>query len=165
MKQASASPWQERAAGFWAARSRRERILLLTAAAVLLLTLGVQLAILPAWHRLQTAPQEHAQLDAQWQRMQALKAQSADLLRQSRRQFDESALRGSLGGLGETAQLSISDARAELRLQGAQPQALADWLLQARTQAGVVVREARLQSAQQQGRPAWNGVLLLELPR
>lgn len=157
--------WQERLRQFLAARTRRERLLLGLGAAGVLLALLVQLALLPAWRRLQSAPQEQAQLDAQWQRMQALKAQSASLLRQSRRPFDEAALRTSLSSLGNTAQLSLNGERAELRLQGARPEALADWLLQARTQAGAVVREARLQRTPQDGQPAWSGVLLLDLPR
>ena len=159
------SAWRERLGQFLAARTRRERLLLGLGAAAVLLALLVQLALLPAWRRLQSAPQEQAQLDAQWQRMQALKAQSDRLLREKRRQFDEAALRNSLAGLGSTAQLSLNGERAELRLQGTRPEALADWLLQARTQAGAVVREARLQRTQQDGQPAWNGVLLLDLPR
>lgn len=149
---------------FWAARSRRERLLLGLAAAVLLLAALVQLGIRPAWQRLQSAPQEQARLDAQWQQMQALQAQSAALRRQPRRAFDEAALRRSLAPLGDTAALELAPGRAQLRLQGARPDALAAWLVQARAQAGVGVAQAQLQREQQGGQVLWKGLLVLELP-
>lgn len=161
----TSTPVTGRAAQWLTSRSRREQVLLGAAGAVLLLALLVQLGIVPAWRRLQTAPQEQARLDAQWQRMLGLQAQSAALLRQPRRQFDESALRSSLAPLGETARLELGGHRAELRLQGTRPEALAAWLTQSRAQAGAAVREARLQRAQQDGQVVWNGTLVLDLPR
>ena len=43
----------------------------------------------------------------------------------------------------------------------APPEALAAWLLQARTQAGSVVTQASLQRTDIDGRPAWTGELVL----
>ncbi len=158
------SGMQARLGAFWAARNRRERLLLGAAAAVLLGLALVQLGLRPAWQRLQSAPQEQARLDAQWQRMQGLQAQSAALRRQPQRPFDETALRRSLAPLGETAVLELAPGRARLRLQGARPDALAAWLVQARTQAGVGVSQAQLQRTLQGGQVLWTGALALELP-
>lgn len=157
--------WPQGASHFLAARSRRERVLLAVVAALLLLALLLNLGILPAWRRLQAAPQEQARLDAQWQRMQGLQAQSAALLKQPRREFNEMALRSSLAPLGETAQLQLSAPTAELTLRGARPEAVAAWLLASRAEAGVVVRQAHLERSAPEGPTLWSGRLLLELPR
>ena len=157
-----------------ASRSGRERVLLGLTSVGLLLTALLALAILPAWRMLQAAPQSQARLDAQWQRMQMLQVQSAALLKQPKRQFNEAALRESLLPLGASAQLHISDTSAELRLQSAAPDALALWLLSSRRETGAVVREAHLQrnpalapnSTSEPGDPSrWTGRLLLDLPR
>ena len=157
-----------------ASRSGRERVLLGLTSVGLLLTALLALAILPAWRMLQAAPQSQARLDAQWQRMQMLQVQSAALLKQPKRQFNEAALRESLLPLGASAQLHISDTSAELRLQNAAPDALALWLLSSRRETGAVVREAHLQrnpalapnSTSEPGDPSrWTGRLLLDLPR
>ncbi len=146
----------------WAQRTRRERALLLVAALAALLAALLGLGVLPAWRSLQAAPLEKARLQAQWQRMQALQAQAQTLLQQPRRTFNEAGLRASLAPLSG-AQLLLGPAGAELRLQGAPPDALAQWLLSARSEAGVVVREAQLQRSKQDGREAWSGRLGLEL--
>ncbi len=164
MSTPASPPETTRLGAFWAARSRRERVLLGLAAAALLLAALVQLGMRPAWQRLQSAPQEQARLDAQWQRMQGLQAQSAALRRQPQRAFDEAALRRSLAPLGQTAALELAPGRAQLRLQGARPDALAAWLVQAREQAGVGVAQAQLQREQQGGQVLWRGLLVLELP-
>lgn len=150
---------------FWTQRSRRERVMLLVAAGVVLLAVLLGLGILPAWRTLQAAPQEKARLDAQWQRMQGLQAQSAALLKQPRREFNEAALRASLAPLGASAQLQIGEKSAELKLQGTPPEALAQWLLNARKESGAVVREAHLQRSSQEGQVGWSGRLVLDLAR
>jgi general secretion pathway protein M len=147
-------------AAFWAARSRRERLLLAGAAALGLLVL-LGLALVPAWRSLQAAPQAQARLSLQWQRMQALQAEATALQGQPRRAFSEAALQTSLLPLGETAQLTLQADGAELRLQHARPEALALWLLQSRTQTGTVIRQAQLEQVRHEGQIAWNGRLLL----
>jgi type II secretory pathway component PulM len=168
---------------FWARRTQRERVLMALTAAGLLLVALLTLAILPAWRMLQAAPQEMARADAQWQRMQVLQAQSAALLQQPKREFNEAALRASLAPLGTSAQLQVGQTSAELRLQSAAPDALAQWLLSSRRESGAVVREAQLQrspplassspnritgtggSTDQSDSSRWSGRLLLDLPR
>lgn len=157
--------WQDGAAQFLAARSRRERVLLALGAVLLMVALLVNLGILPAWRALQKAPQEQALLDAQWQHMQRLQTQSNALLKQPRREFSESALRANLAPLGETAQLQMGTQGGELTLRNASPDAVAAWLLKSRAEAGAVVREAHLQRSLQEDRPMWSGRLLLDLPR
>lgn len=153
---------RERCMQLWAQRTRREQALLLVASMAALLAVLLGLGVLPAWRSLQAAPLETARLQAQWQRMQALQTQSQALLQQPRRAFNEASLRASLAPLSG-AQLQLGPGGAELRLQGAPPDALAQWLLSARSEAGVVVREAQLQRSQQDGRDAWSGRLALDL--
>ncbi len=155
--------WAPGLASFLAARSRRERMLLGVTAVGLLMALLLSLGVLPAWRTLQSAPDEQARLQAQWQAMQDLQARAALLRKQPRRSFDEAALRRGLAPLGETVRLELSAESAELSLHSARPQALAAWMLQARQEAGVVVREAQLQRSVQDGQPVWNGRLLLAL--
>ncbi len=150
---------------FWAERTRRERVLLVVAGAVLLLALLVGLAVRPALRALQDAPEARTHLQLQRQQMEALQAQSAALQKQPRRRYDEAQLRASLAPLGEGARLNVEAGRAQLSLQAAPPEALAGWLLRAREQAGVVVRQAQLRPVQQGGRTLWGGQLTLELDR
>ncbi len=178
--QARLLAWQTLLLQHWARRSRRERWLMgLTAAWLMLLAL-MGLAILPAWRTLKAAPAEHAQLNAQWQRMRVLQAQSAALLKQPMRAFNEDALRASLAPLGPSVQLHMGEQSAELRLNSTPPEALALWLLSSRRESGAVVREAQLQrntviaasgqsgksgQGDQQDQTHWSGRLLLDLPR
>lgn len=148
---------------FLAARSHRERVLLGLAALVLLLALLLSLGLLPAWRSLQSASVERTRLQAQWQDMQGLQTQSAALLKQPRRAFDEAALRQGLAPLGETARLQLGAESAELTLENADPQALAAWMLRARQEAGVAVREAHLERRTQDGQAVWSGRLVLAL--
>lgn len=147
-------------ATFWAARSRRERLLLALAGALGLLVL-LGLAVVPAWRSLQGAAQAQARLAAQWQQMQALQAEASARQAQPRRTFSEAALRESLRPLGAAAELTLQAGGAELRLQQAPPEALAAWLLESRTQAAVVIRQAQLEPVRLEGRIAWSGRLLL----
>lgn len=162
---AHAPSWQARMSRFLAARSRRERWLLLAAALLLGMALLLRLGVWPAWRSLQSAPQEHARLEDQWQRMRALQAQSARLLIQPRRSFSDSELRSSLAPLGQAARLEVSGERAQLVLDQAPADAVATWLVQARARVGVRVREARLQRGLHEGQTVWSGTLLLDLPR
>lgn len=156
--------WRSQALRLLATRSPRERRWLLAAAVLLLLTGVLQLGIRPAWRTLQAAPQARAELDSQWQQMRALQAESAQLRQQPGRRFSQAELRRSLAPLGETARLEMGQGQAQLVLQASPPQALADWLVRARAQAGVRVRQAQLQRAQVGGQTVWNGTLTLELP-
>ena len=72
-------------------------------------------------------------------------------------------LRQGLAPLGGTAQLQLGAESAELTLENAGPQALAAWLLRARQEAGVAVREAHLQRRTQDGQAVWSGRLVLAL--
>ena len=153
----------DRLARFWAARSPRERWLLASGGAVLVGALLLGAALRPAWRALQEAPEARAQLALQRQQMQALQAQTEQLARQPRRRYDEAQLRASLAPLGDGARLNVEAGRAQLSLQAAPPEALAAWLLQAREQAGVVVRQAQLRPVQQGGRTVWSGQLVLAL--
>ena len=159
---------------FWGHRSLRERVLLGLTAAGLALAALLAVAILPAWRTLQAAPQAQARLDAQWQRMQMLQVESAALLKQAKREFNETALRDSLAPLGASAQLHMGQTSAELSLHNAAPDALALWLLNSRRESGAVVREAHLQrspalvqsgNSGPDGPSRWSGRLLLDLPR
>ena len=66
--------------------------------------------------------------------------------------------------LGASAQISVVGDHAAITLQNAEPQALAQWLTQARLNARSVPSEARLTRAPSPGPALWNGTLTMALP-
>lgn len=158
----------------WQTLAARERALVRAAAAVLALALLWWLALAPALDTLRRAPARHAQLDAQLQRMRALQAEAQQLQTQARSEPGDAAaaLRRSLAQtLGGSAQLTLLGERATVTLQGAPAQALAQWLLQARSNAHAVPIEVRLARSAASANvaagaePRWDGTLVLALPQ
>jgi general secretion pathway protein M len=147
----------------WTRLAVRERRLVALAVAVVVAGLLWGLAVAPALAVLQSAPQRLAQLDGQLQFMQSMVAQArvwqghAPVPRDAAVRALESALQQRLPG---QAQLSRAGDRVTITLSGVPPQALAQWLGQARDAARVSVQQARLT----RGPTGWDGSLVLQLP-
>lgn len=151
----------------WGARwgqlkPQEQRGIQLAAALVVLLLLWVG-SVGPNLQLLRTANAKGLALDAQLQHMQTLQAQAQAIQVQPALTYDDAAQalkQATLKLLAGSAQLSISGDRASVTLQNAQPEALAQWLMQARLNARCVPLEAKLS----RGPTLWNGTLTLSLP-
>lgn len=172
----------------WDALAGRERLLLLLAAMVVLAAVLWWLALAPALATLRSADAQHRALDAQLQQMQSLQAQAEALQAQPKLGFDDAqrTLDALLKQkLGTSAQMSVVGDRASVTLKGANADALAQWLTQARINARAVPSEVRLVRSAVPGAGAalgagsvtagvasaggganavWDGTLVLNLP-
>lgn len=125
--------------------------------------------VAPPLRTLRLAPAQQVSLDAQWQKMQNLRAQALVLQAQPRISRDD-ALRGLDMSvkqlLAASAQLNVAGDRATLTLRNAPADALAQWLAQTRMNARLIPSEARLvrNSANPAGPANWDGTLVLNLP-
>ncbi|ABM59246.1 type II secretion system protein GspM [Verminephrobacter eiseniae] len=131
----------------WKTLAPRERSLVLAAAGLVTLALLWWLAIAPALATLRTAPARHATLDMQLQHMHRLQAEAQQLQAAPRSSPGDTvgALRAALAQqLGRSAQVSVQGAHANVTLQGACADALAQWLAQARSNAHANTLQARL---------------------
>jgi len=146
----------------WDNISRREQQLLLAALALVLGALLWWVALAPALATLRTAERQHKLLDAELQQMQQLQAQAKTLQAQAPMSFNEARrlLEASVKPLGSAARLSVVGERVTLNLQGTTPDALAQWLAQARQNARAVPSEARLL---RNAAGTWDGMLVLTL--
>lgn len=157
------SAWQTR----WAQLTPKERTGISIAIAVLVLAAGWLAIISPGLQQWRTADAKARVLDAQLQQMQTLQAQAQSIQAQPALAYDDAVRALKLAtqqALGDTAQISIVGDRASVTLQNAQPQALAQWLTQARLNARSVPFEARLNRAPDTGPLLWNGTLTMSLP-
>ncbi len=167
----------------WQALAPREQTLVLAAGGLVAFAVLWWLAIAPALSTLRAAPARHAELDAQLQRMQGLRAEAEQLQSAPRNTRGDSvgALRTALTQrMGNAAQLNVVGDRATVTLKGAPADALAQWLAEARSNARAAPVEARLNrstaptagstpNAPVLGKPAtamprWDGTLVLALP-
>ncbi|MCW5237772.1 type II secretion system protein M [Verminephrobacter eiseniae] len=172
----------------WKTLAPRERSLVLAAAGLVTLALLWWLAIAPAMATLRTAPARHATLDMQLQHMRRLQAEAQQLQAAPRSSPGDAAgaLRAALAQqLGHSAQLNMQGAHANVTLQGACADALAQWLAQARSNAHAntlqaqLTRSAATTSTPSSGggaapattpcrpgsaMPRWDGTLVLVLP-
>ncbi len=152
----------------WDALADRERRLLLGAAVLIGLALVWWVLLAPALGTLRTAVAQNPQLDVQLQQMQALKAQALALQSQPKMATDEA--RRTLEALVKqrlagTAQMALVGDQVTVTLKGTSADALAQWLVQARTNARAVPREVRLVKADpKNGVAAWDGTVVLTLP-
>ena len=153
----------------WNALGSRERRLLVLAGALVVVALVWWLALAPALTVLRAAPGRHAELDAQLARMRGLQVQAKSLQDQPKMGFDDAfrALDASVKErLGATGQLTVVGERASVSLKGVTPDALAQWLTQARVNARAVPTEARLvRSPGSKSGVAWDGSVVLSLPQ
>ena len=138
------------------------KLALLLVLALLLWTFSVA----PALATLRSADAQAKALGAQLQQVQAMQAEAQALQTQPALSFDEAvrALTSTTQQtLGASAQLRVAGERASVTLKDASPDALAQWLVQARLNARSVPLEARLVRAST-GSVSWSGVLTMALP-
>lgn len=148
----------------WNALAPREKMLAAAAAALVAATLIWLLAIGPALGTLRTAEEQRRTLDAQLQRMRTLQSQAQALQAQPKQNAEQAArlLEQSVTQrLGTSARTAVAGDRVTITLSGTPPDALAQWLAQARANARALPSEARLHR-----NPAglWEGSLVLTLP-
>lgn len=141
---------------------REQRALQLTAW-VLGLALLWWVGLAPALRTLRQVEQRVPVLQAQAQQMRAMQAQARALQALPRLAPDEArrALEASLKqNLGSSALLSWQGERASVTLKAAPAEALALWLVQARSNARAVPVQVRLQ---RQAGATWDGTITLSL--
>lgn len=154
-----------RAHSSWSRMSPREQRGLGAAAAVLAVALIIGLGVWPALKVLHNAPGEQLKLDQQLATMQRLEARAQQLraLPRTAPANSEQALRQTLQPLAATAQLQLTEQRAQVTLNGADPLAVATWWQQARTQAQAVAQEAQLVRKQVGDQTVWDGQVVMGL--
>lgn len=160
---ARTTAWQTR----WAQLAPKERKGIAVAIAVVVLATVWLAMVGPGLQQWRTAEAKARALDAQLQQMQTLQAQAQSIQAQPALAYDDAVRALKLAtqqALGATAQMSVVGDRASVTLQNAQPQALAQWLTQARLNARSVPSEARLTRAPSPGPLLWNGTLTMALP-
>ncbi|MBG9389353.1 type II secretion system protein GspM [Caenimonas aquaedulcis] len=148
----------------WAGLRPREQALVAGAVVLVGLAIVWMLALAPAIKTLRTSEVQRRTLDAQLQRMQGLQAQAQALQSQPKQGFEEAMrlLEASVRErLGTTARMVATGDRVTLTLAGAAPDALAQWLTQARVNARALPGEAHL-TRNASGK--WDGTLVLTLP-
>lgn len=156
----------------WQTLAPREQHLVRAAALLVALALLWWLALAPALHTLRSAPARHAALDAQLQQMQALQTE-AEALKNAPRADPDNALRALQTSvterLGPSARLALSGERATLTVKNLSADALALWLVQARSNGKAVPQEAHWTRSNASADPThpsahWDGTLVLALP-
>ena len=150
--------------GRWAGLAARERLLVAAAAALVVFALAWWVLLGPALATARSADAQHRALDAQLQRMAALQLQAQSLQSQPRQGFDESVRQLELATrqrLGAAGRMAIAGDRVTITLTGAAPDALAQWLTQARVNARAAPIEAHLLRG---STGLWEGSLVLTLP-
>lgn len=148
----------------WDALAPREKMLGAAAVALVGATLIWLLAIGPALGTLRNAEDQRRTLDAQLQRMRTLQSQAQALQAQPKQNPEQAArlLEQSVTQrLGTSARAAVAGDRVTVTLAGTPPDALAQWLAQARANARALPSEARL-TRNPSG--LWDGSLVLTLP-
>jgi general secretion pathway protein M len=148
----------------WGTLAPREKTMVAAGTAVVAAVFLWMIALGPALNTLRGVEEVHRSLDAQLQRMLGLKAQAQALQAQPRQNPDEAMRQLELSvrqHLGTTARMAIAGDRVTLTLSGTSPDALAQWLTQARVAARALPGDARLY---RNSAGLWEGTVVLTLP-
>lgn len=148
----------------WEGLRPREQAMVAAAAAVVAVALVWLVALGPALSTLRGAEAQRRALDTQLQHMRSLQAQAQALQSQPKLNYDEAMrlLEQSVRQrLGATARMVVVGERVNITLTGTAPDALAQWLTQARVNARALPSEARLY---RNSGGLWEGTLVLTLP-
>lgn len=145
-------------------RPLREQRLLFGLLGLLVVLLVWSLAVAPAWHAWRTSAQAHAELEADFERMQAM-AHEANTLKAHPSMTPEQAKtwvlesthklgKASVNTQGDSFQISFSDVA---------PEVLASWLAQARAHAQLTPIQAnwKRSSGASADHVMWEGTLLM----
>ncbi|MDB5885135.1 MAG: hypothetical protein JWR74_1306 [Polaromonas sp.] len=151
----------------WARLPGREKNGIRLAVLLVLAVLLWQFSVAPGLATLRTADAQARAVGQQMQAMQAMQIQAQAVQKQPPLGFDE-AVRALTAAtkqtLGNGAQLVLAGERASITVREASPDALAQWLAQARLNARSALVEARLVRASSASGTVWNGVLVMSLP-
>lgn len=150
----------------WRAFNPREKTLISAAAALVGLAALWWVGIAPALNVLKSVKTQSIALDAQLQQMQGLQAEAKALQAQPKiKSFEAARALETLARqrLGANTQVSVVGNQASLLLTGASPDALAQFLSQARASASALPSQARLRRSAANPQ-AWDGTLVLSLP-
>ncbi len=148
----------------WASLAPREKLWVAVAGALLALGLVWLIAIGPALATLRNAETQRRAVDTQLLQMRSLQAQAQALQAQPKQSHDDAVRLLELSvreRLGTTGRTLIAGDRVTVTLTGAAPEALAQWLTQARVNARALPNEAHL-TRNAAGR--WDGTVVLTLP-
>ncbi len=153
---------------WWDRLATRERVLVGAGAWLVAAALLWWVALAPALETLARAKVQQPLLDAQLQRMLALKAEAQFLAGQVRagggdtRAVLESSLKQAFGA---SANLQLAGDRATVTLKAVPAATLASWLVDLRANARLLPAEARLTRPAAPGAPdLWDASLVLNLP-
>lgn len=158
------SPWQ-RLHARWIVLPPRERMALIAGATVLG-TVGLWSVLLsPALSTLRKTEAQHRVLDAQLQKMQALRGTALALQAQPKpsREATVRALEQTIQSLGGGARWTLNGDQLTLTLKQIPAPALADWLIQSRERSGLQASEIRM-TRPAAGEAVWDGTLIFILP-
>lgn len=148
----------------WEGLADREKAWVAAAGGLVAALLVWLIAVAPALSTLRNAEQQQRTLDGQLQQMRILQAQAQALQAQPKQNREEAlrllelSVRQRLGTTGRTL---ISGDRVTITLTGAAPEAVAQWLSQARVNARALPSEARLN---RNASGLWEGTVVLTLP-
>jgi general secretion pathway protein M len=148
----------------WEGLAPREKILTASAAVLVALALIWLVLLGPALATLRSAEAQRRALDEQLRQMQLLQAQAQALQAQPKQNHDDATRLLELSvrqRLGTTGRILIAGDRATVTLTGTSPDALAQWLAQARANARALPGEARIA---RNAAGLWEGTLVLALP-
>jgi general secretion pathway protein M len=148
----------------WAALPGREQAMVATAVALVAAALIWLVALSPALSILRLADAQQRALDAQLQLMRSLQQQAQALQAQPKLTRDEALRRLELSvrqRLGTTARIAVNGDRINVTLTGTPPDALGQWITQARVDSRALPGEARLT---RNAAGLWDGTLSLSLP-
>lgn len=138
---------RQQAGAWWRARTPHERKALAAVASVVALFLVWSVAIQPALRTARDAPAQLDKLEAQYQQMQRVAAESNGLRGAARVAPAQAALalKSATDRLGDRARLLLQGDRATLTLTGVSPDNLRAWLVEARSGARARPIDAQLQ--------------------
>ena len=145
-----------------AARSPREQLGLHSVAVLLGLWLLWQTGVAPAWQVWRGDRAQQAKLDQQLADMQAWQQEAQQLQQQIAAAPPNSlrSLQELAKTLGPSTQVQVQADRINIQFKDAAPQALAEFITQARLQARAKPEQAHWQSRQGH----WDGQLVLSIP-
>ena len=148
---AAAPSLRQQASTFWRSRAPRERQSLGAGAVALVLVLVWLMLVQPAWHTVREAPAQLDRLDRELQQIQATAVEIRTLRAVAPVSSTQAtaALKAATDRLGTSARLSLQGDRATLTLTGVSPDALRNWLNEARSAARARPIEASLARAAQ----------------
>jgi len=143
----------------WAALAPRERVLVAAMGGALAFLIVWLIAVRPAWHTIETAPQLREQADLALMQMQALGNEAKQLraLPPVPQPQAEQVLKSATEQLGAKAKLAVQSEKATLTLTGASGEDIRQWLGQARGGARARPIEATLTRAGD----GYNGTLVV----